>query len=270
VPARLVRDPLAVFAVAGAALYAVAALLQARDAGPVRLTAATRATLVGDFEAVAGRRADPEDIARLESDYIADELLFREAIDSGLHLTDSVVRGRLIEEMRFRVTGVLPDPTPEDLVNHYSEHLDRYRSEPSITFEHAYFRTPPADAGAVLARLRRGGPAGGGSRDGPRIGEPFAPGREFRRYGRSMVRGLFGPPFTEALWAAPPGEWSGPIESRHGWHYVRPTEHLAPALLPFNEVRGQVENDYLAAVIQEAVDRRIAELEQRHAVRIER
>lgn len=259
--ARIVRDPLFAFLVAGLALYAVHALLQARAAEPVRLTAATRATLIANFEAVAGRPANADDVARIERAYLADELLFRDAIDSGLHLTDSVVRGKLIEEMRYRVTGVLPDPTAEQLVNHYSEHLDRYRSEPAASFEHVYFGRPPQDGAAVLARLRHGTPVDG---------EPSAQGREFPRYGRSMVRGIFGQAFVEALWAAPLGEWTGPLASLHGWHFVRVTERLPPALLPFADVREQVENDFLVTVIQAAVDRRVAELEQRHEVVVER
>ncbi len=81
---------------------------------------------------------------------------------------------------------------------------------------------------------------------------------------------MFGQPFVDALWAAPVGEWSGPIESSQGWHYVRITERLPETLLSFDVVRDQVENDHLVAVIRQAVERRVAELEQRHDVTIER
>jgi peptidyl-prolyl cis-trans isomerase C len=101
-------------------------------------------------------------------------------------------------------------------------------------------------------------------------GEPFPQGRTFPRYGRSIVRGMFRQPFVDALWSAPLGEWNGPLESPQGWHYVRVTERLPEALLAFDEVRSQVENDYLVAQIQQAVERRVAELEQRHEVIVER
>ncbi len=81
---------------------------------------------------------------------------------------------------------------------------------------------------------------------------------------------MFSQPFVDALWAAPLGEWSGPLESPHGWHYVRPTGRLPAALLAFDAVREQVENDYLVALIEQAVERRVAELEQRYEVTIER
>jgi hypothetical protein len=259
--ARMIRDPLFAFAVAGIALFAVYAVVQSRGAEPVRLTAATRAALIEDFETLTGRPAGAGDIARIEREYVTDELLFRDAIDSGLHLTDGEVRRQLVEKMRLRVTGLVPDPTDEQLVNHYAENLDRYRSEPAVSFEQVYFRSRPPDSENVLVRLQRAEVI---------AGEPFAQGRSFPRYGRSILRGMFGQPFMDALWAAPLGEWSGPVESPHGWHYVRPTERLPQSLLAFDEVRSQVENDHLVAQIREAVERRVAELEQRYEVIVER
>ena len=47
-------------------------------------------------------------------------------------------------------------------------------------------------------------------------------------------------------------------------------KRLPQSLLAFDEVRSQVENDYLVAQIQQAVDRRVAELEQRYEVILER
>lgn len=258
---RIVRDPLFAFLVAGAALFGLYGLVSGGDAEPVQLTAATRAALLRDFEAVAGRKASPEDLARLEHDYVADELLFRDAIASGLHLADGMVRGRLVEVMRLRAAAGLPEPSPEELVNHYSEHLDRYRSEPAASFEQVYFTGPAAGPDGTLDALQAGTPV---------AGEPFPQGTQFPRYGRSMLRGLFGQEFVAALWAAPVGEWTGPIRSIHGWHYVRVTERLAPELLPFESVREQVETDFLAAAIQDAVDRRVAELASRYEVRVER
>jgi peptidyl-prolyl cis-trans isomerase C len=81
---------------------------------------------------------------------------------------------------------------------------------------------------------------------------------------------MFGQPFVDALWAAPLGEWSGPVESPHGWHYIRPAERLPEALLAFDVVRSQVENDFLVALIGQAIEGRVAELEQRYEVIIER
>jgi peptidyl-prolyl cis-trans isomerase C len=89
-------------------------------------------------------------------------------------------------------------------------------------------------------------------------GDPFPPGLAFDHYGRSILRSMFGQPFVDSLWAASPGQWSGPLESLHGWHFVRPTEKVAGTLLPFDAVRDQVEGDYYADAIERAVQRHLA------------
>lgn len=245
----------------GGALFLGYALLQSRRAEEVVLPASVRAGLIAGFEARSGRAATADDVARIERDYLTEELLLREALDNGLHLADPSIRSRLVEEMRMRITGPLPDPTDEQLVNHYSDNLDHYRSEPTITFRQVYFAERPADPAAVLAQLQSGQPV---------AGQPFRHGLEFPRYGHSMLRGMFGQPIVAALADAPLGRWIGPLESPYGWHYLYASERQPAVLLPFNAVRQQVEGDYLAAQIDAAVERHVDGLRQRHELRVER
>jgi hypothetical protein len=258
---RILREPLFAFAVIGGVLYFAYAGVRSRDPEPVILRGQARAELIAGFEALKGRKATADEIGRIERDYVTDELLFREALENGLHLADPAVRSLLVEEMRQRITGPLPDPTDEQLVNHYADNLDQYRSEPVVTFRQVYFTQRPPDPAATLAQLRQGDPV---------TGQPFRYGDEFPRYGHSMLRGMFGQPIVEALSVAPLGQWIGPVESPYGWHYLQATERMPAVLLPFDAVRQQVENDFLAAQIDAAVERHVEEMRQRHAVQIER
>jgi peptidyl-prolyl cis-trans isomerase C len=258
---RWLREPLVLFLLLGGLLFATHALFERSRAPTVRLSADTRAALQADFAAVAGRPPDAAEIARLEHEYVVDEVLLQEAVERGLHLSSGAVRSRLVEDMRREIAGPLPDPTDEELVDYYSEHLDQYRSEPSASFDHVYFRERPDDAPARLAQLQQGTTL---------AGDPFARGMSFERYGRSMLRGMFGQAFVDALWNAPVGVWSGPVESAYGWHFVRPRDRQPAALLPFDAVRHQVEGDYLAAAIERAVDRHVARIEEERGLRIER
>lgn len=259
---RLVREPLLAFVVAGAALFIGHGQFATPADTLVRLGSETQSRLIADFELRAGRKASSEDIARLERDWITDELLFREALDAGVHLADSVVRARMVEEMRHRTTGLLPDPGEEQLVNHYAEHRERYLSEPSISFEHVYFeRLEDARAAGLRDRLRQGDAV---------QGDAFWQGKTFPGYGESMIRGLFGQSFLDALKDAPSGVWTGPVESTRGFHFVLSRESHAASLLPFESVRSQVENDFLALVIQRTVEARIEQLRTRYQVVVER
>jgi peptidyl-prolyl cis-trans isomerase C len=260
-PARLLREPLLAFLVMGALLFLAYQVRQSHADEPIVLPAAARAALIADFEKLAGRPATAADVTRIEQEFVANEVLFREALAQGLHLGDGTVRARLVEEMRLRITGPLPEVTDEQLVNHYSEHLDRYRSEPAASFRHVYFAERPAAPEVLLAQLQSGTVI---------AGEPFGRGAEFSRYGQSMLRGLFGQAFTAAVWTAPVGEWTGPLQSQYGWHYVQVSERLPPALLPFEQVRQQVENDLLVDTIDRAVGQHVQDALPRHEVLIER
>jgi hypothetical protein len=255
---QLLREPLIVFLLAGMALFAAHALLEQRVRSAVTLSTETRARLVAEFESVVGRPASEAERARLARDFLAEELLAREAIDEGVHLADPGVRARLAETTRRRIAAGLAGPDDEDLVNYYAEHLDLYRTEPTIDFAQVYFREEPPPG--LLARLQAGEPIDG---------DEAAQGTSFPDYGESMIRSLFGETLLAALREAPLDAWSGPYASPHGWHYVRPAARRPGVLLPFDEVRDQVADDYTAAAIEAAVDAHIAHLRERYDVQVE-
>ena len=249
-------DPLVLFLLAGGAIFAAHALATSGD--PVVYTADIEKALVADHEALTGRTATAADKTRLMADHVADELLFREAVARGEHLTDSVVRKRLIDKMRFAVTGPPPEPAEAEMVNFYAENIGLYRSEPRTSFEHVFFSEKPAAPAARLLDLQQG----------TRItGDDFWVGREFPRYGDSMVRGIFGQGFVDALGKAPMNQWVGPVQSPRGWHYVRKSAVEAPAVIPYADIRDQVVRDMEAKATTAALDAEIARLTEIHGVK---
>jgi parvulin-like peptidyl-prolyl isomerase len=72
------------------------------------------------------------------------------------------------------------------------------------------------------------------------------------------------------LWQVPPGEWTGPLQSQYGWHYVLVSERLPPELLPFDAVRQQVENDLLLDTIAAAVGQHVQQALPGYEVQVER
>jgi peptidyl-prolyl cis-trans isomerase C len=222
------------------------------------LSAETRARLVDEFESVVGRPAREAERDRLERDYLTEELLARDAVDDGVHLSDPGVRARLAETIRRRIASELPEPGPEDVVNYYAEHTELYRTESTIDFTQVYYRDPPPPG--VLERLQAGETI---------RGDEAREGTSFPDYGESMIRSLFGAAFLAELQEAPLDAWSGPYRSPLGWHYVRAVARRPGVLLPFDEVRDQVADDYTAAAIEDAVDAHVARLRERYDVQVE-
>lgn len=254
-PARLLRDPLFAFLIAGIAMFLAYAAIEARRTPPVAYTPEIERALVEEFETLAGRPARPADRARLRRDWLTEELLFREAIDRNLHLTDADTRKRLIDKVRYLIAGAPAEPDEAALVDYYSSNLVRYRGEPRTSFEQVFRAERPADAAALVQRLNVGGTI---------AGDDFWLGRDFPGYGDSMVRGIFGQRFLDALRAAPTGRWMGPLPSPRGWHFVRKREALPAALIPYDQIRDQVRQDLMMAETARSIDAALGRLRKKY------
>jgi len=251
--ATLRKDPVLLFFALGGLLFVTFSLFNRDAPDAIVLSDRGLAVLVSEFEMLRGRPASDAEEASIIRDYYQRELLFREAIAEGLHRSVPGVRQLLIEEMQQRVTGDLPEPSGKDLVNYYTDHMERYYAEATITLEQRFYRDLPGEAEALLAALRSGSaPAGDVTRQGNR----------FPAYGESMLRGMFGAELFANIQALPTGQWEGPFQSPQGWHFFRVSERGERELLPFTRVRDQVLADYQASTVAQSVS---AYVERRRA-----
>ena len=254
---KAIRDPLVAFMAAGVALFGGYYAIEQAQKPPVVFTPQVEQAMVGEYETLVGRPATAADKARIKRDYLAEELLFREAIDRNMHLTDGETRKRLVDKVRYLIAGAPPEPSEEQLVNHYADNLAQYRAEPRTSFTQIYLAQKPADAALLLTQLNAGETI---------AGDDFWLGRSFPRYGDSMVRGIFGQPFVATLKAAPEGRWFGPVRSPRGWHFVRKSESIASAMIPFPAIRDQVRQDYMIAHSNAAIDKVLSGLKEKYDV----
>lgn len=250
--ARILGDPVFVFFAIGVGLFAVFWFRNNATPTPVVLSASSQAVLVAEWEMLTGRSANAEDAAQIVNDYYQRELLFREGLKNELYQSDPSVRELIIERMQQQVTGVVGEPSGKELVNYYTDHIDRYYSEATISFSQRVFQAPPDDSEQVRRELNQGGAQGGDASTVKGIEAPWQ-GTNFPNYGVSMIRGLFGQPLLDVLEQLPTGGWEGPYESRDGWHYFRVEGREKAALLAFSRVRDQVLADYQAAAVTNAV-----------------
>lgn len=72
--------------------------------------------------------------------------------------------------------------------------------------------------------------------------------------------GLTDPAFESALFAMQPGEISEPVRSAEGWHVIWLREVRPGKVKPFEEVRGQIESEYLASERERALNERAGRL----------
>ncbi|MEP0175980.1 MAG: peptidylprolyl isomerase [Paraglaciecola sp.] len=252
---KLYQDPLVLFVVFGVIVFSLYNYLQQASEVPVELSENNRTLFVKQLELLTGRAATPEDIAKIEQSYIQEEVLFREALAAGLHLSDSEIRETLIEEMRLQATGELPEPSDKDLVPYYLKHIKRYVIEPSLSFQHVFFEQQPETE--ILEKLSSGETV---------TGDEFWRGRTLPNYGISMIRGMFGQPFLKTLESAKTDEWYGPEQSLFGWHFVKVTASHPSMPLTYEQAQMQVRNDYTVDILEESVEDFIKNLDDKYKI----
>lgn len=265
---RLARDPLAHFALLGAALFGVYSLVNENDMleASERVIEVDRATLVNflQYRSAAFEPAyfearydamNDQQRAELARSYIREEAMAREAAALSLDQNDYVIRRRLIQKIEYLVTDTDLDPTPpteNELQAYFAEHRNEFTEAAEFTFTHVFADAEREHtqglegyANALLASLRS---AGAQFNDAPSYGDRFPYQRNYVRQDLRPIAQVFGPEFAAELARLQPAdEWQGPILSTFGYHLVMLTDQREARVPDFAEVRDQV----LAAVIEE-------------------
>ncbi len=151
---KWLREPLVHFLLGGILLFVINGLIYDNDAGDAYSITVDDTALEQYFQfsekafddkrAKAGLRAmSPEARAELESNYIRDEILYREALAMGLDANDDVIRARLIQKMDYIILGIEggePAVSEAELQSYFDKHVQDYRRSPIISFTHVFFR----------------------------------------------------------------------------------------------------------------------------------
>ena len=243
-PSRRLRDPLVIFLLLAAGVFALDRWVETGGETDrvVEVTEAQVGRLHARWTAQWGRPPTGSELRALIEDAVDEEILYREARRLGLDREDAIVRRRLAQKLTFLLedAGGAPIPAAE-IEEYYARHAERYRRPTRATFDHVFLsadrRTDPAgDAAELLRRL--------GADDGwQRLGDPFMLARTFADRTDAEIAGLFGTAFADAVSALPAGGWSGPVESTYGMHLVRVRGRSASRAPALDELRDRVVAD---------------------------
>lgn len=239
--ARLAREPLVHFLLAGAAIWGAMALA-GEEADPASRTLdlgrEKQADLALGFERMMGRPPTDAELAELKDRWVREEVLYREALRLGLDEGDSIVRRRLSTKMD-ELAGAqaeVADPSQSELAAWLKQHPDRFSTGGTVSFEQAYF---PSEALAKAA-LESAQPAG----------HPISLPPSVSAMPLSEVGNVFGRQFLDALEQRKAGpRWQGPIPSGFGWHIVRLTARDAGTIPPLAQIRERVRADWRSSTV---------------------
>ncbi len=219
-------EPLVHFLIIGALVFGGHSLWQAARENADRTITVTGGDierLSAIWESQAGRPPSAEDIKAILSEYVREEVLYREALRFGLEREDTIIRRRLAQKMGFVLdrAGVF-DLTEDELRAVYEADPQAYARPDVISFSQIPFNfaaddtSRTADIEEALRALQSSTPA-----DWMDLGDPFLLSRQHDALTKTDAARLFGRAFAEEVFAVQKGQWTGPVRSRLANHIVR-------------------------------------------------
>jgi len=193
-----------------------------------------------------------------------DSQIYKEALDMRLYLGDEVIKRRLIQIMEQLLLSANPPavPTEAELTAEFENRKEALRNPARYTIEHLYFnRDRESEIESVIAQIQKEGLTATQAR---RLSSPFLPGYVFNSQTPDQLARHFGASFVMNLQEAEPqaGQWSGPVRSTYGLHYVW-VEAIEPEHdAVFEEVRGQLLRDLELKKKSEALASAVEKLRQ--------
>lgn len=212
-----------------------------------------------------GKEPDAAQLNDLLQAYIREEVLYRQALATGMDKDDVIVRRRLAQKMEFLAQADVREPSAEEILAFYQQHPERYGAPAEVAFKQVYLSQErhgsalTADAEHALAQLRNGQTVPSDNLMLP---------DEFTAQDQPKVARDFGDAFAAALFALPVGTWSGPLRSPYGLHLVWVTQQAGQRLESFAAVRDKVRADLANQRLSEARDAAYQQLLSRYQVNI--
>jgi len=264
VPMSARKAPTLIFVVLGIFAFFLYVHLKPPDSETILVTAQTIDALVHQRESITLNPVTAEERQALVEGHIEEEILIREAYKRGFDKNDYRVRKRILDIMRSSLSEVVPEPSATQLRAFYEENRERYRTSPSLSFEHVYFSfastQQPENPERFLEKLDAMSDVSG------RIKISTTSLKKFRRASFQTIAMNFGKPFAQILFELPLNQWRGPIESFLGIHYVRVTETHDPELPAFEDMQSYLRMDYLLQKGRESQQSKIDELRKNYEI----
>lgn len=195
----------------------------------------------------------------LQQSVIDDYVLVYEARSMGLD-NDPQINDILVQKMRHVLSGSLAQPDAEQLDTYYRDNLERYRIPARLTLEELVFATRDPLPDDLDRRLQSGLPA-----DTLQT-ELLYTDSSLPRVTRADLASIFSPEFADRVFTATDSRWLGPFISNRGQHFLKIVDRFPEQQLGVDDVRDQLQADWLSDKEEAHLATAIAGLRDRYNI----
>ena len=272
---KLWREPLVRFLLLGAAIFLFYG--QTRDVAnevpdSIIVTGGQVEQLVANYRRTWMREPTEDELNALIDNHVREEVFYREALAMGLDQDDPQVRRRMRMKLEFILEDLSSqDVTDEKLVDFMQQYPDEFHIESRISFRQVFLNPDnhsdlEAEAAKILAALNSGvAPEG----QAELLGDMTMMPSTYQLASKSEIARFFGENFAGEVVKLMPGDWIGPVYSEYGGHLIRIDDRTEARQPTLDEVRVQVEREYLAKMRKQQKEQAYEQLRKRYEVSVE-
>jgi hypothetical protein len=242
---KIIREPLLHFLIIAVLFFAVYALMNpsTSDTQTIVVSEGRIAQIKNSFAAQWKREPFPKELEDAIYSFAINEMYILEAKALGLNQGDKVINRRLRQKMAFLLNDLAAnkEPSEGELIAFYHDNSAKYRSTAKYGFKQIVISTDraPSEIQSLLAlqqqRIQQGlNPEGDSS---------LLPS-EVKLANKPQLSGTFGEAFAVALSTIKLNQWSEPIQSAFGFHFVFLTVREIATIKSFDVVRNSVLDDW--------------------------
>jgi hypothetical protein len=266
----LLREPLLHFLLGGAGLFLLFSFVSDSERAAndeIIVSAGQIEHMEAVFRKTRQRNPTNAELDGLIDNFIVEEVLYREAITIGLDVNDTIIRRRLRQKMEFLLDDfTLVEPSDADLQQFLDNNPDRFRADGLISFRQIYLNEFSRTKAEELLLELQADTVGRPEEQSESYLLPY----QFEDASEAAISAQFGNAFQQALFALDPGRWNGPVESPFGIHLVWIDSIVAGRVPPLQDIRKEVDREWLADFRQAAQGKILEQLRSRYTVTIER
>ncbi len=244
-PMSFLREPFLHFIVLGIALFVAFSWLNPSidNANRIVIEENTIRALSLQFQAKWKREPSPQELEGLVDNYITTEVYAKEAMALGLDQNDPLIKKRLRQKMEYMSENAMSlfKPSDDVLKQYFENNKSTYMREPVFSFTQIYINPDKHKdniSNHVLEVREKLLKKLSVSSD-----TSLLP-RDYSQLSAYQIDRELGMGFSEQLISLELGQWSEPIPSGVGLHFIKLIERDVGKLPDFEVVRDEVIRDY--------------------------
>lgn len=276
---RLLTEPLVHFLLLGAALFGVFTFVaepEEEDISANReivVTPGRIEMLAANFAKVWQRPPSDTELTGLIEDFIREEIFYREALALGMDRDDTIIRRRLRQKLEFITTDLADqiEPTEADLQATLEGDPETYRIDPVVSFEQVFIdpKKHGDDLEQVLSETRVQITAAKSPDELAALGDRLMIPPALESVSTFEIDRTFGRGFGDEIAALELGQWSEPLRSGYGLHFIRLLDKIDARLPTVDDIRDDLERDWRVQKQKETADAFYTALRDRYTITVE-